>query len=342
MAQTASRRRLSTEDYVAGVRAGDRTLLSRAITLIESAHPRHREQAQEVLQALLPASGGARRIGVTGVPGVGKSTFIDAFGTLLTGLGHKVAVLAVDPSSTRTGGSILGDKTRMSRLAIDPAAFVRPSPSGGTLGGVAQMTRETMLLCEAAGFTVVLVETVGVGQSETTVAGMVDLFLALMLPGAGDELQGIKKGLLEIADLIAVNKADGDSLLKAQQAVAHYRAALRIIEPESPVWRPSVSMVSALTGAGLPELWQEIERHHAALAGSGEFAAKRRRQQVSWMWSMLEARLLAALRADPDVRALLPGLVQAVADGAVTASLAVERVLAAFGADQNPKSERRP
>ena len=193
-----------------------------------------------MLQELLPATGAGHRIGITGVPGVGKSTFIDAFGTLLTGHGHKVAVLAVDPSSTRTGGSILGDKTRMGRLAVDPMAYVRPSPSGGTLGGVARMTRETMLLCEAAGFDVVLVETVGVGQSETVVAGMVDLFLALMLPGAGDELQGIKKGLLEIADLIAVNKADGDNLLRARQAVTHYRSALRIIEPESPSWRPSV------------------------------------------------------------------------------------------------------
>ena len=342
MPPVTTRRRLSTADYVAGVRAGDRTLLSRAITLIESAHPDHQAQAQEVLQALLPATGGARRIGVTGVPGVGKSTFIDAFGTLLTGQGQKVAVLAVDPSSSRTGGSILGDKTRMGRLATDPAAFVRPSPSGGTLGGVARMTRETMLLCEAAGFTVILVETVGVGQSETMVAGMVDLFLALMLPGAGDELQGIKKGLLEIADLIAVNKADGDNLLRAQQAVTHYRAALRIIEPENPAWQPSVWTMSALTGAGLPELWQEIERHRAALAAAGELAAKRRRQQVAWMWSMIEARLMAALRAHPAVRAQLPELEQAVAAGTVTATLAMERVLAAFGAGQSPKNERMP
>ncbi len=342
MPQTAGRRRLSTQDYVAGVRGGDRTLLSRAITLIESANSSHKAQAQEVLQALLPATGGARRIGVTGVPGVGKSTFIDAFGTALTGHGHKVAVLAVDPSSTRTGGSILGDKTRMGRLATDPMAFVRPSPSGGTLGGVARMTRETMLLCEAAGFDVILVETVGVGQSETMVAGMVDLFLALMLPGAGDELQGIKKGLLELADLIAVNKADGDNLLRAQQAVTHYRAALRIIEPESAAWRPTVQTVSALTGAGLAELWLEIQRHRTALEGAGEFAAKRRRQQVAWMWSMLEVRLMSALRAHPAVRALLPDLEQAVASGAVTATLAVERILSAFAADQKPKNDRMP
>ena len=223
----------SRAEYVAGVQTGDRTVLSRAITLIESTLPEHQTLAQAVLLELLPATGRARRIGITGVPGVGKSTFIDALGTMLTAAGHKLAVLAVDPSSTRTGGSIMGDKTRMSRLAVDPNAYVRPSPTGGTLGGVAQMTRETMLLCEAAGYDVVLVETVGVGQSETMVAGMVDLFLALMLPGAGDELQGIKKGLLEIADLIAVNKADGDNSLRAQQAMVHYRAALRIIEPES-------------------------------------------------------------------------------------------------------------
>jgi LAO/AO transport system kinase len=331
MAPPQSRRRLSTKDYVAGVRAGDRTLLSRAITLIESAHPAHRAQAQEVLQELLPGAGTARRIGVTGVPGVGKSTFIDALGTLLTAGGHKVAVLAVDPSSTRTGGSILADKTRMSRLATNPMAYVRPSPSGGTLGGVARMTRETMHLCEAAGFDVVLVETVGVGQSETVVAGMVDLFLALMLPGAGDELQGIKKGLLEIADLIAVNKADGDNLLRAQQAVAHYRAALRIIEPESPAWRPSVWAVSGLTGSGLAELWQEIERHRAALEAAGELAGKRRRQQLAWMWSMLDARLLAAFRDHPALRRLLPELEEGVATGKLTPSLAVAQALSAFG-----------
>jgi LAO/AO transport system kinase len=331
MAQALKRHRLSTADFVSGVRAGDRTVLSRAITLIESAHPAHRAQAQDMLQALLPAAGRARRIGITGVPGVGKSTFIDALGTILTAMDHKVAVLAVDPSSTRTGGSILGDKTRMARLAVDPDAYIRPSPTGGTLGGVTRMTREAMLLCEAAGFDVVLVETVGVGQSETVVAGMVDLFLALMLPGAGDELQGIKKGLIELADVIAVNKADGDNAVRAQQAVAHYRAALRIIESESPSWHPSVWAVSGLTGGGLPELWAEMERHRATLEAAGELAAKRRRQQIAWMWSMLETRLLAALRANPLVRRQLPELEAAVAAGLLTPSLAVERILAAFG-----------
>jgi LAO/AO transport system kinase len=219
----------------------------------------------------------------------------------------------------------------MTRLSIDPAAYVRPSPSGGTLGGVTRMTRETMLLCEAAGFDVVLVETVGVGQSETMVAGMVDFFLALMLPGAGDELQGIKKGLLEIADMIAVNKADGDNRLRAQQAVSHYKNALRIIEPESPSWRPPVLMVSALTGSGLPELWQEIGRHRAKLTATGELATKRRRQQVQWMWSMLEDRLLQALRHHPEVRGLLPEMERAVADDHLTPTLAVERILRTFG-----------
>jgi LAO/AO transport system kinase len=331
MPDVNKRRLLSRAEYVAGVRAGDRTVLSRAITLIESSLPAHQGLAQAVLLELLPATGSARRIGVTGVPGVGKSTFIDAFGMQLIAAGHKVAVLAVDPSSTRTGGSIMGDKTRMGRLAVDPNAYIRPSPTGGTLGGVAQMTRETMLLCEAAGYDVVLVETVGVWQSETVVAGMVDLFLALMLPGAGDELQGIKKGLLEIADLIAVNKADGDNILRAQQALVHYRAALRIIEPEGPAWRPSVWAVSAVTGEGLVELWEEMERHRAALLAAGELAAKRQRQQVAWMWSMLEARLTAALRGHAAVRALLPETVQAVAAGRLTPVLAVERILAAFG-----------
>lgn len=331
MPQPRARRPLSVEDYVAGVRAGDRGVLSRAITLVESARPEHRAQAQAVLQALLPATGGAERVGVTGVPGVGKSTFIDAFGTLLTSQGHRVAVLAVDPSSTRTGGSILGDKTRMARLAVDPNAYIRPSPSGGTLGGVARMTRETMLLCEAAGFDVVLVETVGVGQSETVVAGMVDFFLALMLPGAGDELQGIKKGLLELADLIAVNKADGDNRLRAEQAVRHYRNALRILEPESPSWRPPVLRISALTGEGLEQLRREIARHRERLTATGELAAKRRRQQVQWLWSMLDDRLLQAFRSHPGVKGLLPELERAVAEGRLTPTLAAERALAAFG-----------
>jgi LAO/AO transport system kinase len=326
------RRPLSLEGYVAGVRNGDRAVLSRAITLIESRRPAHRAEAERLLQALLPFTGGAHRVGITGVPGVGKSTFIDALGTLLTARGRKVAVLAVDPSSARTGGSILGDKTRMPRLAVDPAAFIRPSPTAGALGGVALMTRETLMLCEAAGFDVVLVETVGVGQSETLVAGMVDFFLVLMLPGAGDELQGIKKGLVELADLIAVNKADGDNALRAAQAMAHYRNALRIIEPRSPDWRPPVLAISALEGTGLDELWREIERHRALAKASGALQALRREQQVGWLWSLLDARLLASFRGHPAVAALLPQLERDVAAGRLTPTAAAERALAAFGA----------
>ena len=328
---TERRRTLSTQDFVAGVLGSNRAVLSRAITLIESNRPADRDVARLVLRELLPATGSARRIGITGVPGVGKSTFIDAFGTMLTKAGRRVAVLAVDPSSSRSGGAILGDKTRMARLAVDRAAYIRPSPTGGTLGGVARMTREALLVCEAAGYDVVLIETVGVGQSETVVAGMVDLFLAIMLPGAGDELQGIKKGLLELADLIAVNKADGDNALRAQQAVAHYRAALRIIQPESPTWHPTVCTISGLTGAGLPELWAEMERHHTLLTATGELAAKRSRQQVAWMWSMLDARLLDTLRSNPRVRAILPDLERAVQANELPASLAVEQIMTAFG-----------
>lgn len=325
-----SRTTLSLEALLAGVRSGERAVLSRAITLVESRKPSHRPLAERLLQALLPFTGRADRIGITGVPGVGKSTFIEALGLRLTGAGRRVAVLAVDPSSSRTGGSILGDKTRMSGLAADPRAFIRPSPTSGALGGVARMTRETMLLCEAAGFDVVLVETVGVGQSETMVAEMVDLFLALMLPGAGDELQGIKKGLIELADMIAVNKADGDNALRAAQAVAHYRAALRIIEPRSPAWRPPVLAVSALTGEGLDELWAGVLRHRAALTASGERETTRREQQVRWFRSMLESRLLDELRRHPAVARLLPRLEAGVAAGTLLPPLAVDRALAAF------------
>ena len=326
----AIRSELSLERYAEGVRRGDRAVLSRAITLVESRKPAHRPLAEQLLQAILPFTGAADRVGITGVPGVGKSTFIEALGLRLTGAGRRVAVLAVDPSSTRTGGSILGDKTRMSGLAADDRAFIRPSPTSGALGGVARMTRETILLCEAAGFDVILVETVGVGQSETMVAEMVDLFLALMLPGAGDELQGIKKGLIELADMIAVNKADGDNAMRAAQAVTHYRAALRIIEPRSPAWTPPVLAVSALTGGGLDELWAHVLRHRAILAANGEREATRREQQVRWFRSMLEGRLLDALRRHPAVGRLLPRLEAEVAAGSLVPSLAVDRALAAF------------
>jgi LAO/AO transport system kinase len=313
------------------VRDGDRAMLARAITLIESKRADHQNKAHQLVQALLPDTGKAIRVGITGAPGVGKSLTIDTLGTYLTGKGHKVAVLAVDPSSTRTGGSILGDKTRMARLAIDGNAFVRPSPSSGTLGGVAAKTRETMLLCEAAGFDVVLVETVGIGQSETTVADMTDFFLALMLPGAGDELQGIKKGLVELADMIAVNKADGDNIKRASTAAAEYRAALHILNPRSPNWTPPVVTYSALTGNGVPELWGQVLLQRERMTQSGERAALRREQQVKWMWSMLEERVFARLKSDTRLRARLPEIEAAVAGGRLAATLAVEEIAAMLG-----------
>ena len=321
---------LSEDAAVAGITGGDRTVLARVITMVESRRADHRALAAAVLGRTLDRTGRAYRVGITGVPGVGKSTFIDAFGTMLTGMGHKVAVLAVDPSSGRTGGSILGDKTRMARLAVDPAAYIRPSPAGGTLGGVARMTRETMLLCEAAGFDVVLVETMGVGQSETVVAEMVDLFLVLALPGAGDALQGIKKGLIELADIIAVNKADGDNRARAEAAARHYADALRIIEPLSPHWQPQVVTMSALAGDGLGRVWALILDHRTRLVVAGAFEERRRAQQVRWLWSMLEDRLLRMFRDHPEVAAALPGLERAVAAGHTTPVEAAMTLLRLF------------
>jgi LAO/AO transport system kinase len=271
------------------------------------------------------------RLGITGAPGAGKSTTIDALGTHLTGQGHKVAVLAVDPSSTRTGGSILGDKTRMAQLASDPNAFVRPSPSSGTLGGVAAKTRETMLVCEAAGYDVVVVETVGVGQSETAVADMTDFFLVLMLPGAGDELQGLKKGIVELADMIAVNKADGDNIGRAKVAAAEYRAALNILAPRSASWAPPVITYSALTGNGIAEMWAQVIAHRGKMTNSGELAARRREQQVKWMWTMLEERLTSRLRSDAAVRVKLRQMEGQVAAGKLAPTLAVEEIAKILG-----------
>ena len=315
----------------ARVRAGDRPALSRAITLVESKRADHRAAARALIQELLPFTGNAIRVGVTGVPGVGKSTTIDTLGSNLTAAGHKVAVLAVDPSSTRTGGSILGDKTRMTRLSVDDRAFIRPSPSSGTLGGVAAKTRETMLVCEAAGFDVILVETVGIGQSETAVADMTDFFLVLMLPGAGDELQGIKKGVLELADMIAVNKAEGDGLARARAAAAEYKAALHILAPATPTWTPPVVLISGLANEGLAELWAQIEEHRRRMTASGELEARRRAQQVKWMWAMIEDRLFARLRSDPAVKARLPALESGVAAGTLAPTLAAEEVAEALG-----------
>src|SRR5499427_9583894 len=291
-----------------GIRAGERAVLARAITLIESKRSDHQKAARQLVQDLLPLAGRAVRVGITGAPGVGKSTTIDALGTFLTRQGRKVAVLAVDPSSARTGGSILADKTRMARLAADENAFIRPSPSAGTLGGVAAKTRETMLACEAAGFDVILVETVGIGQSETAVADMTDFFLALMLPGAGDELQGLKKGLVELADMLAVNKADGDNMARAKAAAAEYRAALHIIGTGSELWTPPVITFSALTGDGIAELWEKVSEHRERMSAAGALDTRRRQQQVKWMWSMLEERVMARLKSDPTLRARLPKL----------------------------------
>jgi LAO/AO transport system kinase len=315
----------------AAIRDGDRATLARAITLIESKRADHRATAHLLVQELLPATGKAVRLRITGAPGAGKSTTIDALGDYLTGKGHKVAVLAVDPSSSRTGGSILGDKTRMSRLAVDPNAFIRPSPSSGTLGGVAAKTRETMLLCEAAGYDVIIIETVGVGQSETTVADMTDFFLVLMVAGAGDELQGIKKGIVELADMIAVNKADGDNIARANIAAADFRGALHILAPRSPTWSPPVTTYSALTGQGIAELWGEVLSHKKKMTASGELAERRREQQVKWMWTMLEERLTARLRSDPAVRAKVRQAETAVAAGKLAPTIAVEEIAAMLG-----------
>jgi LAO/AO transport system kinase len=308
------------------IRNGSRAALARGITLIESRRGDHQALARDLVQALLPFTGNAIRVGITGSPGVGKSTTIDALGMFIVGQGHKVAVLAVDPSSARTGGSILGDKTRMADLSASDQAFIRPSPAAGTLGGVAAKTREAMLLCEAAGFDVILVETVGIGQSETAVCDMTDFFLALMLPGAGDELQGIKKGLVELADMIAINKADGDNIKRANHAAADYRSALHILSARSEHWHPPVETYSALTGKGLDVLWQKILAHRTAMTASGEFAQRRRDQQVKWMWTMLEQRLMAQLRANPSIRAKVKAIEAKVADGVVTPTLAAEEI----------------
>ena len=315
-----------SSSLAADIRAGNRAALARAITLVESRREDHQAAARELVQALLPSTGKAYRVGITGSPGVGKSTTIDTLGMYLIEQGHRVAVLAVDPSSARTGGSILGDKTRMAQLSNDERAFIRPSPSSGTLGGVAAKTREAMLLCEAAGFDVVLVETVGVGQSETAVCDMTDIFLALMLPGGGDELQGIKKGLIELADMIAINKADGDNVKRANRTAADYRGAMKILTPRSKHWFPPVLTYSGLTGTGVPELWQKIVEHRTAMNASGEFTARRSEQQVKWMWSMFEERMKARLRSDVTIRARVKQIEARVGNGSTSPALAAEQI----------------
>ncbi|MGA0561160.1 methylmalonyl Co-A mutase-associated GTPase MeaB [Ancylobacter sp. VNQ12] len=316
----------SLDELASGVRAGRRAMLARAITLVESRKGEHRALAEQLMQALLPFTGNATRVGITGVPGVGKSTTIDALGTHLLAQGHRVAVLAVDPSSTRTGGSILGDKTRMARLSMDSRAFVRPSPSAGTLGGVAARTRETMLLCEAAGYDVILVETVGVGQSETAVSDMTDTFLVLMLPGAGDELQGIKKGIIELADIVAVNKADGANTPRAKAAASEYRAALHVLGGREPHWSTPVLTYSGLTGDGIEELWGQVLLHRERSESAGAFKAKRSAQQVKWMWALFDDRLRARMRTDPALRAQVPAIEREVAAGTLAPTLGASRI----------------
>ncbi|MEU2787917.1 methylmalonyl Co-A mutase-associated GTPase MeaB [Streptomyces sp. NPDC007100] len=335
-ARARKRPTIDVDQYAAGVREGSRAWIARAITLVESTRADHRVLAQRLLVELLPHSGTARRVGISGVPGVGKSTFIDALGSQLTEAGHRVAVLAVDPSSSRTGGSILGDKTRMERLAADPAAFVRPSPTSGTLGGVARATRESIVVMEAAGYDVVLVETVGVGQSETAVANMVDTFLLLTLARTGDQLQGIKKGVLELADLVSVNKADGPHERDAKSAARELSGALRLLQPPDAAWTPPVLTCSAREGTGLDTVWDRVEQHRKLLESTGALAAKRRDQQVDWTWSMVREQLLNRLRNHPGVRDVAPEVEREVRAGTLTATLAAERILDAFEAPDEP------
>jgi LAO/AO transport system kinase len=318
------------ERYASAIRDGDRAMLARAITLIESTKPAHQAQSAALLQAINKDTGKAHRIGITGVPGVGKSTTIDQFGINLIEAGHRVAVLAVDPTSSRSGGSILGDKTRMNRLAVSPQAFVRPSPTSGTLGGVARKTRETMALVEAAGFDIVIVETVGVGQSETTVAEMVDTFVVLLLPGGGDELQGIKKGIIELADLIAINKADGENVARAERSASDYRGALSLLTPASENWQPPVLTVSGLTGAGLDELWAQIRSHRDRLTASGEFAERRQGQAVRWMHDMIADKLHTLMLSEPNVSETLARMETGVRSGELAPTAAVGQVIEEF------------
>ena len=304
--------------------------MARAITLLESTREDHAAPAQRLLEELVPDSGGAVRVGVSGSPGVGKSTLIEALGLLLVEQGRRVAVLAVDPSSPVTGGSILGDKTRMEKLSRHAHAFIRPSPSGGSLGGVAQRTREAMIVCEAAGFDVVLVETVGIGQSEVAVSSMVDFFLLLLLPGGGDELQGIKKGVVELADTLVVNKADGDTLAAAGRTRTSYAGALDLLRPASVGWRPRALTASALTGEGIPEIWETVVAHRAQAEASGELERRRRSQALHWMWALVEERLERSFRAHPAVRAEIEPLEREVAALKTTPAAAARALLEAF------------
>lgn len=317
----------SVRELAAAVRNGDRAALARAITMVESTRADHRDQAQQLLLELMPDAGKAQHVGITGVPGVGKSTTIEALGMYLIEAGHRVAVLAVDPSSTRTGGSILGDKTRMARLAVHPDAYIRPSPTSGTLGGVAKATRETIVLLEAAGYDVILVETVGVGQSEVTVSNMVDTFVFLTLARTGDQLQGIKKGVLELADVIVVNKADGEHAIEAKAAARELTGAIRLIYPRETLWRPPVLTMSAIEGHGLAELWETVLKHREVLTEAGEFEARRRAQQVDWTWSMVRDTVLDRVMSHPGVREIRDEVERRVREGELTPALAAQEIL---------------
>ncbi|MCK5783883.1 MAG: methylmalonyl Co-A mutase-associated GTPase MeaB [Desulfobacterales bacterium] len=315
------------EYYINGVLGKDRRVLSKAITLIESSLPAHRKLANKIIDILLPHTGKAVRLGITGVPGAGKSTFIESLGMNLARKKKQVAVLAVDPSSTRSGGSVLADKTRMEKLSVEENAYIRPSPSSGTLGGVARKTRETILLCEAAGFDVVIVETVGVGQSETTVASMVDFFLVLMLSGAGDELQGIKKGVLEIADAIAINKADSDNVKKAKMARKQYETALHLLNPASPHWSPPVLTCSALEMKGINKIWNTVLDHREKMTAAGELVLNRKKQDVAWMWAIVEEGLKDRFRGNPVVRKKLPKVIRDIEKGITAPTVAANDLL---------------
>jgi len=323
----------SADGLASELRSGDRRALGRAITLVESSHPDDREPANRLLELLTPLAGNSIRIGISGVPGVGKSTFIECLGNLVIDQGHKVAVLAVDPSSALSGGSILGDKTRMETLSRRLEAFIRPSPAGGTLGGVTRHTRETLLLVEAAGFDVVIIETVGVGQSETAVADMADLFLLLLLPGGGDELQGIKRGIVELADLIVVNKADGEMSAAAERAAADYRNALRFLRPRSAHWEVPVTTCSALEGRGIDRVWALIGKFREAMTASGDLKANRAAQARRWLWSETAEHLMTRLREDPRVRERILPLEQAVSEGRLSPRVAAQELVTQFWKD---------
>jgi GTPase len=329
----AKRRPLSTDEYVEGVLSGDRTKLARAITLIESNSRAHFDQAREVVKELLPKVGKSIRVGITGVPGAGKSTFIEALGTKLLEEGNRVAVTAVDPSSTLTGGSIMGDKTRMEGLAANPSAFIRPSPSGGALGGVARKTRETILLFEAAGYDVVLVETVGVGQSEIAVRSMVDFFLLMLVPGAGDELQGLKKGVVELADAILINKADGDNIKAAKRAQREYENALHYLTPTSTSWTPHAYTASSTTGEGIAEIWEIIEGYAFDQKSTGDFVQRRKLQARDWVHDLVRESLINTFARHPDVMRKMPELETLVMEGRLPATSAALELLKAFGVD---------